>query len=545
MSLAVALILAAGAAPLPLDQAEAAFAQGDHARAERLALSAAVPPNAGAALYLAGLARFRDGRPLEALEALDLSFQKPDAPPAGPFRYNRAACLYQLGRFAEAEADYLLAAKLDAALAAVSLANAGFAALDGGAPNRARSLAAQARAIGAGVAAGLIADLEAQAAGPEPSQGAPNGTPSGAAGSRSSSPAQLAKSTAPISQATAAEGRRELPSARDPGHSGGWQATLRLTTGYDTDAPQTGLAGSSEQLRGKPGETGSSLSTADLTVAYRFRPSDRLLIDLAYGFDQLAYLSVPQAASSQQLHGLGASFELVTLPGLRLGASLGAQLALSGLASLRPMEKQAATTLWAAFDEGERSTTRLDLGWATKVGLPGYGYLTGNRIDAGLSQELRIGPATAGIFYRFRADQIGDLEQVVPTSGQPCRGCTLRLISPLGYASNAVWLSGRAAAGSLLGVELSGGYESRSYLGEDRMQLIQRDGHALDGLHHQRQDDRWFASAGASIKLKPGLSATFRYDLVLNASNVDISRISDEQRAYTKHVMTVGTTLSW
>ena len=536
MTLAVALLVAAGAAVGPLDQAEAAFAQGDHAAAERLALSAAVPPNAGAALYLVGLARFRDGRPLEALEALDRAGQSADAPPSGQLRYNRAACLYQLGRFAEAEAEYLSSAKLDPALAAVSLANAGFAAFDGGAPDRARSLAAQARSIGTGAAEGLIADLEAQVAAPriesvgQPSQGgAPQPSPSG--------------STLP--SPNAASDRRDLNATREPARNGGWQATLRLAAGYDTDAPQTGVAGSSEQLRGASAGTGSNLSTADLTVAYRFRPSDRMLIDVAYGFDQLAYLSAPQAALSQQTHGLGAAFELATLPGLRLGATVNAQLALSGLASLRAMEQSAATGLWAAFDEGERSTTRLDLGWATKGGRPGYGYLTGNRVDAGVSQELRIGPATAGLFYRFRADQIGDLEQVVPSAHQPCGGCTLRLVSPLGYASNAVWLSTRATVANRLGLDFSGGYESRNYLGDDRLQLVQRDGRTLDGISHHRQDDRWFASAAASLKLKPGLAATLRYDLVLNGSNADISRLSDEQRAFTKHVMTIGTTLSW
>src|SRR5438046_3096765 len=51
-----ALLLAAS-----LDDAQAAFANGAYPEAESLALAAAEPPPAGAALYLAALARFRAG----------------------------------------------------------------------------------------------------------------------------------------------------------------------------------------------------------------------------------------------------------------------------------------------------------------------------------------------------------------------------------------------------------------------------------------------------------------------------------------------------
>src|SRR5207237_6632710 len=106
---------------------------------------------------------FRAGRIEAALEALDQAAQAEGPPEAGPWHFNRGACLYELGRFAEAEKEYLDAA-LDPSLAAVALANAGFAALDAGSPERARSLAQRARgADAAGAARELIADLEAHA----------------------------------------------------------------------------------------------------------------------------------------------------------------------------------------------------------------------------------------------------------------------------------------------------------------------------------------------------------------------------------------------
>jgi len=61
-------------------------------------LTAAHPPRAGAALYLAGLPRFRSGKPAEALEAIEAAGGQEDRPAAALWHYNRGACLYELGR---------------------------------------------------------------------------------------------------------------------------------------------------------------------------------------------------------------------------------------------------------------------------------------------------------------------------------------------------------------------------------------------------------------------------------------------------------------
>ncbi len=95
---AVLLLVAAVDSPDLLEQARSAFADAEYDRAETLALEAARPPRAGAALYLTGLARFRSGRPAEALEALDQAGASEDAPAPAEWHYNRGACLYELGR---------------------------------------------------------------------------------------------------------------------------------------------------------------------------------------------------------------------------------------------------------------------------------------------------------------------------------------------------------------------------------------------------------------------------------------------------------------
>jgi tetratricopeptide (TPR) repeat protein len=145
MSLGGALFLIAALATADaLDAAQEAFDRGDYDRAEQLALAA--EPRGGLALYLAGLARFRAGRPAAALEALDAASRAADPPARALWLYNRGACLYELERFEEAEAAYVEAAELDAAVAALALVDAGFAALDARSPERARALAARARA---------------------------------------------------------------------------------------------------------------------------------------------------------------------------------------------------------------------------------------------------------------------------------------------------------------------------------------------------------------------------------------------------------------
>src|SRR5260221_9785924 len=101
----IAALLALAAASGSLEEAQAAFARADYPQAESLALAAAEPPHAGAALYLAGLARFRAGRAAAALEALDGAARAEDAPHDALFHFHRGACLYQLGRFCDAQTE--------------------------------------------------------------------------------------------------------------------------------------------------------------------------------------------------------------------------------------------------------------------------------------------------------------------------------------------------------------------------------------------------------------------------------------------------------
>jgi len=93
MVVPVLTLVAMLAAADPLAEPKQALAEGRYEEAERLAVQAAQAPRLGAALYLVGLARFRAGRPAEALEALEAAGRAEDAPARAPWSFNRGACL--------------------------------------------------------------------------------------------------------------------------------------------------------------------------------------------------------------------------------------------------------------------------------------------------------------------------------------------------------------------------------------------------------------------------------------------------------------------
>src|SRR6185437_14119500 len=95
--------------------------------------------------------------------------------------------------------------------------------------------------------------------------------------------------------------------------------------------------------------------------------SESVFAELTYGGSQRAYLMPAVSDYSLQLHRAAAALEVDLSHRLRLGASAG-----------------------LALDEGEHTSTRLDASFARKVGLSEFTYLTGNRLDATLSQELRL-----------------------------------------------------------------------------------------------------------------------------------------------------------
>ncbi len=528
---AVALVAAMGTTG-PLDEARAAFDRQEYARAEALALAEAHPPREGAALYLVGLARFRDGRPADALAALELAGRAQDPPPVGPWHFNRAACLYELGRFDEAEEEYLAAAALDPELAPVSLANAGFAALDRGALDRARAHLAKARPIAAGRTAELVSELDAQLSRPPGERG-------------------LGEGDRPLGAGT---------SSRT-----GWGALLRVEGGWDSNALQ--LLALSEDDRAEEGgglATSSALTLVGAGVAIRREVGESATLDLAYGFGQLAYLESAAADRSIQLHGIEAGLEVSLGDGLRAGGALEGQLAFTGLSAFRGMLAAGGARAFGALDETARTTTRLELSWFTKASLrQEFAYLSGNRFEGTLSQELRLRPVVLSISGRLALDRIGAARtsMALPEEVKDCLGCAQELVEPFGYAATALFASARASPARWLELALSFGMEGRNYLEDDALFLRRADGSAQELERRQRHDLRLFAGEVVTLRVTQSFSILLRHDLVVDRSNLDGTASEEDEgacgipemrcqlravnHAFNKNVVTVGTQLAW
>ena len=591
--IAAALALALLAADA-LAAAQQAFERTDYPQAEALALAAAAPPQEGAALYLAGLARFRAGRPAEARAALDRAGAAADLPPAGPWHYNRGACLNELARFAEAESEFRAAA-LDPELAPAALVNAGFAALDGGSRDRARALAQQARALGPGAAAGLLADLDALLAAEEdPASDAATTYRAGLSafdeGSFSEARAQFQRAaqltpfegrslimagasafrlgdrgaarsdleralTLPLDEADARVARDYLTSlAREARGNSGWQGSLRSGGGWDSDANQTGLSGMNESAASSA--TPSALATARLLVALREPLGERLWGRAAYGFEQFAYLAGGTADRSLQLHDLTLSAELGPLGPLRLGASASAGLWLSGLSNFAGQQASGGLLGWAALEESERFNTRLELGYTRKRGLSSYGYLTGNRADVALSQEVRLGWLALEAGDLLRLEALGTTQQTPPRRPPhdqcPPVVCTSAAVVPYGYLGDTLWLGARAALFGRLDLSLSTGFEWRQYLDDSYLLLTFMNGAATQTLDSRRRTDlRWFGSAVATLRLVGPVALGLRYDVVVNRSNIQSSssdpshQLDAGNRSYDKHTATLEAVVSF
>lgn len=548
----------------PLAEAQQAFAEGQYAAAERLALEAAQPPRLGAALYLVGLARFRDGRAAEALEALDAAGRAEDAPERAAWSFNRGACLYALERFEESEAAFLEATG-DEALARVAWLNAGFAALDAGAPDRAAQWAERARAGASEREAVQLQELlsfiaEAQGRAPDTGEDAyrqglasfdagrfeearahflqaAKGDPSsgrarlmaGASAYRTGEretarediEAALALTLGPVDRKTAHDYLDRLSLGLRAGGRG-----LRLSTGaglgLDSNVLQVGVA--SRDVSGTDVETVSAFAEAGLGLATRLRLSDAFFAEFSYGATQRAYSQATARDYSLQLHRVAAALEWEAARRVRLGALAGGDVFFTGLENFRGLQASITGAAWLALDESERTSTRLDLALVRKTGLASeFDYLSGTRLDATLSQELRLRTLGLTAWYRYRKDDIGTLVQDVSSTTT-----SQQYVIPFAWAGHAVGASARLPLGERLDASLDTEFEWRDYLDDSYLRVEATDGSVETWGRRRRSDQRFVLAPALSARLSQRLRLSARYELLVNASNVD-TRLTDRR----------------
>jgi tetratricopeptide (TPR) repeat protein len=562
----IALALAAAVALSPAQQA---FDRGDYARAEALALAEAPT---GASLYLAALARFRAGDPQAALELLRRAGRAQDPPSPALWHFNQAACLYELGRFREAESEYLKAAE-DGSLTVVALVDAAFAALDGGSPPRAKELAARARAGASDERAlELLADLDAHLAGAEreksvaeykdgldaydagnyvtarerflraaaldPSDGRSRIMAAASAfrlGARDAAREELDRALMlHLDEADVQTARAYLNLLGDARR---WEGTARLAAGFDSNPQQTGLLQPNEF----PGQTttgGSALTTAEVSLSWRTPPrDDEVKLEFDYGLSQIAYVEQAAADRSLQQHLASLSLQSPLTKELRGGLLLGGEMDFTGLGGFRGLQGAARFGGWLSLEETLLTSTRVDLAVSRKEGMGSeFNYLTGNRVDAAVTQDMLIGAFTLDVGYAFRLEDIGS----APTCLQSGPGaCTNPPVEAFGYTSHTLWFAMRTQPVQPLTLEFVSGLDLRAYA--DAAQTFAG---STRTFSPQRDDQFFFGSATASFRVSSKLALSLRYDLVNNASNSPSSSASGT-RSYMKSVLSLGTLFWW
>jgi tetratricopeptide (TPR) repeat protein len=569
----IALAIAAVAA-VSLTSAQDAFDRGDYAQAEALALTG--EPD-GPALYLAALARFRAGNPQGALELLARSAESANPPDPALWHFNRASCLYELGRFAEAEDEYLRAAE-DPPLSVAAMVDAAFAALDAGSIPRARQLAAEVRAKAAGDerTLDLVADLDAHVAAKEhekslavyedglsaydagdyrsarerflravkldPTDGRSRIMAAASAfrlGDRGAARVEFDRAlTLRLDDADAQTARAYLDLLAK---TSTWEGTARLAMGYDSNPQQTGMLQPNE-FPTTPSTVGpSALSSSEVALAWRATPRDGgVAFGADYGFAQLAYLDMGAADRSLQQHTLGFAVQSPFADRLRGGFSLGGEMDFTGLGHFRLLQSAVKLGAFLSLEETAHTSTRLDVAVSRKQGGSAeFSYLSGTRADTAITQDLALGPLTLAGGYAFRLEDIGN--DLVPTATCPFNGCG-GLVEAFGYRGQTFWGSMRAQPHPRISLEILGGVELRSYLGPDW--TMDRG----SGSGQQRKDQLVFGSASATLRATSKVALSVRYDLVDNNSNfrtVPGAGLGTPDRSYTKQVLSLGTLFWW
>jgi len=152
--------------------------------------------------------------------------------------------------------------------------------------------------------------------------------------------------------------------------------------------------------------------------------------------------------------------------------------------------------------------------------------------------------------YRFRAELIGSSQQTLSISSPLCQGgvCTETFVDPLAYTSSAVWTSARTS-GARGSFEITAGYETRNYLDDT---TNRSSGRGETEIRRRRHDDRWFGGFAASTKLTSQLTLSLRYDLLIHRSNNSGDNSGPgggerdfDDRNYDRHVLLLGTTVTW
>jgi tetratricopeptide (TPR) repeat protein len=429
-----------------LDEAREALADDALERARSLArMASEEDPGDPDAQVVLGLVAVRSGDPETGLSHFDRALGLAGGARAA-IAFNRAVCLFELGRFSAAERAFLQVAD-DAGppLSGLAAVNAGFAAREQGAPLRARRHLQRARTLDTGDELGpLLDELEAElqetlrALRAEGRELLEQGRDAEAV-QRFERALKLAPrdGSAHYDAGVAAyrvgardRARRHLRRARELGLDPDWDALavayldvlsgglrragrgpslgLSVAGGYDSNVTQVGLGDSNALVGLQQTIADGTFVRATVDASHGFAPTDRTFALLSYGAYQLAYTDPDLDIYSTQVHDLEMAAEVRPTGPLRLGVSAFAAVTFIGLSDYRVLS-------WTGGGEARVGLVHGD-GFDTEVRAQVSGtdaiadeftFLAGNRFEAGLRQVYRQRRYSLGFDLRYRVENVG------------------------------------------------------------------------------------------------------------------------------------------
>ena len=487
-----------------------------------------------------GLGHYRAGRFAEALAAFDAALTHPASSDEerATVEFNAAACLFELGRYDEAERRFLAAAALDPSVEALAQANAGLAALRAGRQVAAKQHLEAADPSDASARA-RVEQLRAELADAETRATAPASPP----------PPPPVAAPAPAPPAAPAP-----PSSLPLRGVHGWAA---LTGGYDSNAAQSGVGDTTGVSRSGRAD-GTALISLLGSVYYTAGLSREVAGRLYYLADGLALLARPVQELSLQGHEVGGQLYWAPDEHWLLRAGVGGGLSLSGLEAPEVLTWDGAGTGRLDWDPDGPSRSRGEVKVAAHRGAEEYDYLTGIDAQAKVGQTFAWTAVDLGMVGTVRYNGIGtttwtldddDLPACEVGAGQGAGagaattdGCAgLDYSIPLAYVAPGAQLELGLRPSRAWEISLRGGYEFRHYLEESRIERV-------PSSRKQRQDHRW--SAGASVEIELDRSGRLTmlgdYRLLVSSSNVaydPTDRDHDldyDDRTFVQHVVEGG-----
>jgi tetratricopeptide (TPR) repeat protein len=514
-----------------LAPAREALDQHDYGRALSLANAwLAQRPSDREGHVVAGLATFRQGDYAAALEHFDVAIAGGVTSASLALGFNRGSCLYSLGRMEEAERAFLAtaaargAAEEDVQLAVVALLNAGFAALELGALERARLHLTQLQALDterafAAHAAELAAEIEVHAAAdaspvPRGSGNEPMTTAATAAAARN--------------QATEPDGAVGL-SRIGPGFG----ASLTLGGGYDGNATQSDLRVSGLLAAA---QEGGAFGRMQGVVLHGHAWTDQLFMLVQYDVEQLAYAPSELDAYAAQEHALELALEGRTGGGVRLGGALRGRVAWSGLRDMQLFDAGAGGELNASVTYAQRLQTALfAAAMRDEVVLEGLEFLTSTRLEVGLVQRYRSSSFHAAMSARYVDDGSGT-HRVETEPSLACVRCSATYVVPFGYRGASLSVVGSQRIARWLRAALRADvqwrfYRHPSYIEEMRPLVITRSNSASERMLRWGVGTEWIADLSDALSLELG------YRVSAAHSNLELAT-----RSYTRHVVELAIT---